>query len=81
VVVFFRRERLDTRPWNTLIAPSLGALGVAGAIWLIVDNFTVLVGGDPSIATWLALAVPAVLILGTVVARLTSGDRRSAAER
>ncbi|MDF6045617.1 APC family permease [Streptomyces sp. JH14] len=70
VIVFFRRERLDTRPWNTLIAPALGALGIAGAIWLILANFTTLIGGDPGTATWLALSVPVVLVLGAVVARV-----------
>ncbi|MFI7504751.1 APC family permease [Streptomyces sp. NPDC049687] len=71
VVVFFRRSRADIRPWNTLIAPVLGALGIAGAIWLIIDNFTTLIGGDEATAVWLELTVPAVLILGLVVARLT----------
>ncbi|RSM86520.1 amino acid permease [Kibdelosporangium aridum] len=45
VVAFFRRTRLDTRPWHTVIAPVLGALGVAGAIVLILANFTTLTGG------------------------------------
>ncbi|AYC36131.1 APC family permease [Streptomyces griseorubiginosus] len=71
VVVFFRRSRADTRPWNTLIAPALGALGIAGAIWIIVDNFTTLIGGDQTTATWLELTVPVVLVLGVVGARLT----------
>lgn len=71
VVVFFRRSRLDTRPWNTLIAPVLGALGIAGAIWLILANFTTLIGGDSTTATWLELTVPAVLVLGLVAARVT----------
>ena len=47
VVVYFRRSRADTRLWNTLIAPVLGALGIAGAIWLIIANFTTLIGGRP----------------------------------
>ncbi|WP_375803505.1 APC family permease [Streptomyces sp. A012304] len=71
VVVFFRRSRADTRPWNTLIAPVLGALGIGGAIWLIVANFTTLIGGDRTTALWLQVTVPAVLILGVVAARLT----------
>ncbi|MCX4906324.1 APC family permease [Streptomyces sp. NBC_00878] len=73
VIVFFRRERLDTRPWNTLIAPALGALGIAGALWLILANFTTLIGGEPGTAMWLELTVPAVLVLGVITARLTRG--------
>ncbi|WP_424893768.1 APC family permease [Streptomyces sp. SAI-218] len=71
VVVFFRRSRADTRPWNTLIAPVLGALGIVGAIWIIVDNFTTLIGGDQTTAMWLEVTVPVVLVLGVVGARLT----------
>jgi amino acid transporter len=78
VVIFFRRERLDTRPWNTLIAPALGALGVAGAIWLIVENFTTLIGGEQSTALWLELTIPAVLLLGVVADRPARG--RAAAD-
>ncbi|MEU6142894.1 APC family permease [Streptomyces sp. NPDC047081] len=74
VVAFFRRERLDTRPWNTLIAPTLGALGIAGAIWLILDNFTTLIGGESSTAAWLVASVPAVMALGLVAARVTRKD-------
>ncbi|MEU6661843.1 APC family permease [Streptomyces sp. NPDC046821] len=69
VIVFFRRERLDTRLWNTLIAPSLGALGIGGAIWVILANFTTLIGGSAATATWLALSVPAVLVLSAVAAK------------
>ncbi|MET9129165.1 APC family permease [Streptomyces antibioticus] len=70
VIVFFRRERLDTRPWNTLIAPALGALGIAAVIWVVLANFTTLIGGDSTTAAWLVLAVPAVLLLGATAARL-----------
>lgn len=71
VIVYFRRSGADTRPWNTLIAPVLGALGIAGAIWLIIANFTTLIGGDQTTAIWLQVTVPVVLILGVVAARLT----------
>ncbi|WP_435221155.1 APC family permease [Streptomyces sp. Tue6028] len=76
VVAFFRRERLDTRPWNTLIAPVLGALGIAGAIWLILANFTTLIGGDSGTATWLGLMVPVVLVLGVVADHVTRNRTR-----
>nr|WP_239158184.1 APC family permease [Streptomyces sp. SID13726] len=70
VIVFFRRERLDTRPWNTLVAPALGALGLAAVIVLVLANFTTLIGGDSTTAAWLVAAVPAVLLLGAATARL-----------
>ncbi|MFE2065838.1 APC family permease [Streptomyces sp. NPDC059467] len=73
VIVFFRRRRLDTRPWNTLIAPAVGALGIAAVIWLVLTNFTTLIGGDATTATWLVLAVPAVLLLGAGTARIVHG--------
>ncbi|MGW1178741.1 APC family permease [Kitasatospora sp. NPDC002543] len=75
VVVFFRRRRLDTRVWNTVIAPVLGALGIAGAIWLILANFTTLIGGEAGTALWLVLSVPVVMALG--VANQLIRHRRS----
>jgi amino acid transporter len=78
VVVFFRRERLDARPWNTLIAPALGALGLAGAIWLILANFTTLIGGETSTAVWLAMSVPLVMALGAANERFGRRSRASA---
>ncbi|MCQ9180394.1 APC family permease [Streptomyces sp. IBSBF 2953] len=74
VIAFFRRERPDTRPWNTLIAPALGALGIVGAIWLVTENFTTLIGGERGTALWLELTVPAVLLAGAAAARATRGS-------
>ncbi|MFH8798183.1 APC family permease [Streptomyces sp. NPDC017936] len=76
VVVFFRRRRVDGRLWNGLVAPVLGALGLAGAIWLILANFTTLIGGSVSTALWLVLSVPVVMALG--VANKLVRDRRAA---
>ncbi|MFD9791568.1 APC family permease [Streptomyces sp. NPDC059070] len=70
VVVFFRRARLDARIWHTVAAPALGALGIAGALALILANFTTLIGGDTATAVRLAAIVPAVLVAGAVAARL-----------
>ncbi len=44
VVAFFRRTKLDRRPWNTVIAPLLGALGLAVALYFGIDNFSTLTG-------------------------------------
>ncbi len=73
VLVFFRRERVDSLVWNTLIAPALGAIGLGTAIWLILSNFPTLIGGDQATATWLALAVPGVLLVFAVLFRLRRG--------
>ncbi|MGW8066033.1 APC family permease [Streptomyces ziwulingensis] len=70
VIVFFRREGVDSRPWNTVIAPVLGALGLAGAVWLILANFTTLIGGDMGTAVWLVGTVPVVMLLGVGADRL-----------
>jgi amino acid transporter len=70
VVVYFRRRRTDSRTWNTLVAPVLGALGLAGAIWLILANFTTLIGGETSTAVWLVLTVPVVMALGVLNERI-----------
>ncbi|GAB2958600.1 APC family permease [Streptomyces pseudoechinosporeus] len=75
VIVYFRQVG-DTRKWNTVIAPALGAAGIAGAIWLIIANFTTLIGGDTTTAMWLALAVPGALLAGTAMPRLSGASRR-----
>jgi amino acid transporter len=59
VVVFFRRTGVDPRPWQTLIAPALGLIGLLGCLWLTVSNFSTLIGGS----TGLAVAIGAVLVV------------------
>ncbi|MCX5203460.1 APC family permease [Streptomyces sp. NBC_00237] len=81
VIVFFRRTRQDTRVWNTLIAPLLGSLGIAGAIFLVVDNFPTLIGGNAATATWLALTVPAALVLCAGLSRLPYARRAARSDR
>ncbi|MFG2920081.1 APC family permease [Streptomyces sp. NPDC048305] len=70
VVVYFRRRREDTRTWNTLVAPVLGSMGLAGAIWLILANFTTLIGGEGGTAAWLVLSVPLVMTVGAANERV-----------
>lgn len=64
VVVFFRRTRLDTRPWHTLIAPAIAAGLIAALAVLVLTNFTLLIGGSAATAVPLILSVPLVLLLG-----------------
>jgi amino acid transporter len=44
VIVYFARSRSDFRPWNTVIAPALGLIGLVGAAVIIFVNFPFLVG-------------------------------------
>lgn len=43
IIVYFARTRRDRRPWHTVIAPTLGLLGLLGAAALIAANFPMLV--------------------------------------
>ncbi|MFB6931309.1 APC family permease [Streptomyces chartreusis] len=74
VIVFFRRGRADTRLWHTTLAPIFGAVGIAGAIWLILANFGTLIGGDSTTAIWLAATVPGMLLVCAGLYRLRSAQ-------
>ena len=69
VIVFFRRNGSGHGAWRTLIAPSLGAVGLGIAVTLIVLNWPIMVGaegGFPQLLPWL---IPAVLVLGFALPR------------
>ncbi|GHE14622.1 APC family permease [Klenkia taihuensis] len=49
VLVFFRRTGVDRRPWQTVVAPGLGVLGLAGVLVLLVENLPLLMGGSTAL--------------------------------
>lgn len=66
IVVHFRRNR-DGRLWKTLVAPGMGAFGLAAIVLLAILNFGTLAGSDNPVIgmlPWL-LAVAAVAGLAT----------------
>ena len=67
VIRFFRRTGVDRRPWQTLIAPALASIAIAVVVWLILDNFTTLIGGSSGTALWLILAIPAAFVVGVLL--------------
>lgn len=73
VIAFFRRTKHDTRPWNTVIAPALGALGLAVALYYGIANFDVLTGAQSDIVKLLWLLVPIFFIAGLVWALMVRG--------
>jgi amino acid transporter len=73
VVVFFRRTRVDTRPWQTLVAPLLGLAGLVTFLVLTITNFPTLIGGSTALAT----AIGAVLVAFFGAGALWSLARRA----
>jgi amino acid transporter len=69
VVVFFRRTRVDQRPWQTVIAPSLGLVALAYCLYLTVSNLPLLVGGS-LLAKIVGGILLAAVLAGPVVAAL-----------
>lgn len=67
VVAFFRRDRGDTGLWQTLIAPALAALLLGWILFLVVSNFTALIGGSTGTAAALLVVVPVVFAAGVLV--------------
>jgi amino acid transporter len=78
VIVFFWRNGLDKRVWNTVVAPVLGMVGLGYALYLLIVNLPALSGSDGFVRSfpWIMLAV---MVMGMVVsvgmARRSSGLR------
>ena len=70
VLVFFRRTRTDRRLWNTVIAPTLGLIGLAVLLFMTVVNLPLLVGGSDTLAVIIGALLVGVFAGGAVVALL-----------
>lgn len=75
IIAFFARTRLDTRLWHTRIAPVLGCVGLVAVTWLVLDNFTTLIGGSELLADILLAVIALFFVAGLVVARVTRQSR------
>jgi amino acid transporter len=69
VLVFFRRTRVDTRPWQTLVAPGMGLLGLLAFLLLTVLNFPTLIGGSTALAIGIGAVLVAFFVGGALWAR------------
>ncbi len=87
VIAYFRRSRVDTRVWHTLLAPALAFLGLVVGLYLLMSRFgllagTVAEGVDPAAQAWglngvgwtLVLLPFGMLVLGVVVGLLRRAD-------
>ncbi|MBB5162423.1 APC family permease [Mycobacterium sp. AZCC_0083] len=70
VVVYFRRTRFDTRPWHTVIAPSLGFVGLAILSVMTAVNLPLLVGGSDTLAAIIGVLLAGAFLGGAAVAVL-----------
>jgi amino acid transporter len=69
VIVFFRRTGLDRRPWQSLIAPSLGVIGLALILVLLVKNLPLLMGGSTALGVGAGVLLAVALATGWVLAK------------
>ena len=70
VVVYFRRTRLDSRMWHTLVAPSLGLSGLAVLLVMTAMNLPLLVGGSDTLAGVIGVLLAGTFLGGAPVAAL-----------
>ena len=86
VIAYFAKTRKDRRPWNTIIAPALGLLGLVASAVLIAAYFPIMVGdvdaeGTPvfGAVSWFLLALIVIFpVLGYVQARWIKTRRPAA---
>jgi len=78
VVVYFRRTRLDRRPWNTLVAPVLGSAGLVYALEILIANLPALSGSDSPALPMLPWAMLAIFIAGILASAIMRRARPDA---
>ncbi|MBP2581691.1 amino acid transporter [Streptomyces sp. PvR006] len=68
VVRYFRRVPHQEGALRTLVAPGAAAVLLAVAIWLVASKVALFTGASPTVNAVLVAVVPAVLVLGLVLA-------------
>lgn len=78
VLAFFQRHRVDSRIWNTRIAPALGLVGLVTITVLVLMNFTTLISGSAALAAVLLVIIAVAFVAGLVVALVKHPARSGA---
>ncbi|MFT4042966.1 MAG: APC family permease [Gordonia sp. (in: high G+C Gram-positive bacteria)] len=68
VLVYFRRNAIATDAWRSVIAPSLGLVGLLAILVAVVVNFATLIGGSQALADFFLVIVVAAILVGVVQA-------------
>jgi amino acid transporter len=74
VLVFFRRKAVAGTWWATLLAPVVALIGLGAIVFLVLQNFGLLVGGD--VAAGILLTVMGAFFVGGLVTALVMRSRR-----
>jgi amino acid transporter len=75
VIVFFRRNGLDTRVWNTVVAPVLGMAGLGYALYLLIVNLPALSGSEDGLVRSFPWIMLAVMVMGVALGAARRGSR------
>lgn len=67
VIVFHQRRGGDDSLWQSVIAPALAMIGLGAVLYMVIDNFPLLVGGNAAAIAVLAATIASAL-LGVVTA-------------
>ncbi|QAY63078.1 APC family permease [Xylanimonas allomyrinae] len=70
IVGFFTQDLRGHSPWRVLIAPVLGAVGLAVGFWLIATNMDIITDQEGAVNTILLLPTPVLVVVGLVAARV-----------
>jgi len=70
VLVYFRRQAVDGRWWNTLVAPAFGLVGLAILLVMTIAKLPLLVGGSTTLAVVIGVLLVGVFLAGVAVAVL-----------
>jgi hypothetical protein len=74
VIVFFRRNGLDARVWNTVVAPVLGMVGLGYALYLLIVNLPALSGSEDGFVRSFPWIMLGVMVVGVSVGVFRRGS-------
>lgn len=76
VIVFFRRFKVDTRKWNSLVAPALSFAALCVILYLAMSNVDVLSGTSDRLINFIMAGAPFLAVgFGACVAALIRRNR------
>lgn len=75
VLVYFTKNRSDSTMWTCVGAPTLSVLGLGISLFLLVQNFPMLVGGSRALAYTLLGIFPIAALVGVAVAKRKTIER------